>query len=230
MLGISRGYAARFPKANEYTMLEFGVAHGRSFERMLHFRDVLKRRLRVQPAVTCVGFDTFEGLPPKRDEDVAAPWIEGDFNANVDVVRGSLKRRGYRDFELVKGLFADTLPSWRERLEQSPPVFVSIDCDYYSSTIDVFEHVLPLAPTGCLFYFDDAAIHYWSDRAGELQAVREVNEGRFGDHVHLAEYPLHIETGEVRHYKQLWRLLNVEKGGTTIARALTPEEEAALTT
>lgn len=70
-----------------------------------------------------------------------------------------------------------------------------------------------------MFYFDDVAIHYWSDRAGELQAVREVNEGRFGDHLQLAEVPLWIETGEVRHYKQLYRLLNFEKGGFTDAGA-----------
>lgn len=61
MLGISRGYGARFPKTDAYTMLEFGVATGNSFERMLHFRDVLQRRLRIPQRVTCIGFDTFEG-------------------------------------------------------------------------------------------------------------------------------------------------------------------------
>ncbi len=60
--------------------------------------------------------------------------------------------------------------------------FVSIDCDHYSSTIDVFAEILPLCPTGCMSYFDDAAIHYWFDRAGEMQALRAVDEGRFGEH------------------------------------------------
>jgi hypothetical protein len=212
MLGISRQYGVRFPAGQEYTMLEFGVFGGESLAQMLHFRDVLRRRLRVSQRVTCVGFDTFEGLPAQRAEDTAAPWRERDFAAHIDGVRAKLARK-YSDFELVKGLFADTLPTWRERLTQAPPVFVAIDCDYYSSTIDVLEEILPLAPTGCMFYFDDAAIHYWSDRAGELQAVREVNEGRLGGHLHLAEYPLWIQTGELRHYKQLYRLLNLEKGG-----------------
>jgi hypothetical protein len=217
MLGIKRGYGVRFPESDTYTMLEFGVASGPSFEKMLRFRDVLARRLAVSQRVLCVGFDTFEGLPARSPEDIAAPWIEGDFTADINEVRSRLSET-YSDFELVKGLFSDTLPAWRERLERAPPLFVSIDCDFYSSTIDVFEIVLPLAPTGCMFYFDDVAIHYWSDRAGELQAVREVNEGRFGEHVHLAEYPLWIETGEMRHFKQLYRLLNLEKGGFTIAR------------
>jgi hypothetical protein len=218
MLGVSRAYAVRFPKADTYTMLEFGVASGGSFERMLHFRDVLRWRLKVSQRVRCVGFDTFEGLPPRRPEDKVAPWLEGDFAADIDDVRARLAK--YSDFELVKGLFSETLPSWRANLAQAPPLFVAIDCDYYSSTIDVLKEILPLAPTGCMFYFDDVHIHYWSDRAGELQAVREVNEGRFGDHLHLAEYPLHVETGEARHYKQLYRLLNLETGGFVIARPL----------
>ena len=226
LLGIARGYGVRFPRADTYTMLECGVASGRSFEKMLRFRDVLVRRLGVKQRVVCVGFDSFAGLPAARSEDTAAPWIEGDFAVDLDQVWSRLSRT-YSDFELVEGVFSETLPSWRERLERAPPVFVSIDCDFYSSTIDVLETVLPLAPTGCMFYFDDVAIHYWSDRAGELQAVTEVNAGRFGAHLHLAEYPLWIQTGEIRHFKQLYRLVNLEKGGFTIARPLTAQERLA---
>ncbi len=209
LLGMARDYGVQFPSASEYTMLEFGVSSGESFALMLHFRDVLCRRLSVRQRVTCVGFDTFGGLPPQRADDVAAPWAEGDFAASIEDVRARL--RGYDGFELVKGLFCDALPGWRARLDVAPPVFVSIDCDYYSSTMDVLAEVLPRAPTGCVFYFDDVATHYWSDRAGELQAVREVNEGKFGPHLQLAEYPLWIETGEIRHYKQIYRLVNLEQ-------------------
>lgn len=212
------------PDAPAYTMLEFGVATGESFELLLRYRDVLARRLGIRTPITCIGFDTFTGLPDRRPEDVAAPWIPGDFKSDVKFVRQRLSANG--DFELVKGLFSETLPAWVDRLAQEPPLFVSIDCDYYSSTIDVFEHLLPLVPTGAMFYFDDAAVHYYSDKVGELQAVREVNEGRFGKHLSLAEYPLWIETGEIRHYRTLYRFLNLEKGGFTIARPLTEHELA----
>lgn len=224
MLGITRGYGVKFPAANAYTMFEFGVANGASLEKMLRFRDVLMRKLDVRQRVLCVGFDTFEGLPAKRDEDVAAPWIEGDFAADVDSVHSRLAEH-YGDFELVKGLFAETVPAWIDRLRQAPPLFVSIDCDYYSSTMDVLRTIVPLAPTGCMFYFDDAAIHYWSDRAGELRAVREINEGALGDQFQLAEYPLWIETGELRHYKQLYRLVNLERAGFATARHERPSVE-----
>lgn len=211
LLGLT-GHGARFPDAGSYTMLEFGVAQGASLERLCRYRDVLARRIGIKQRVTCVGFDTFAGLPDRRPEDVAAPWIPGDFAADLDAVRHRLAR--FDDVELVQGLFAETLPGWTERLRAEPPLLVSIDCDYYSSTIDVFEALLPLCPTGCVFYFDDAMIHYWSDRAGEMQAVREVNEGRFGNHISLAEYPLWIETREIRHYRTLYRLLNVEQGAS----------------
>jgi len=221
-----RGQGVRFPRSDTYTLLEFGVAGGASFKKMLHFRDVLVRRFKIKQRILCVGFDSFEGLPSKRREDKAAPWIEHDFAADVQAVRSSLK--GYSDFELVKGLYSDTLPPWKARLEKAPPLFVSVDCDYYSSTMDMFEVVVPLAPTGCMFYFDDVSILFWSDQAGELQAVREVNEGRFGKHISLSEYPLWIETRQIRHYKQLFRLVNVEKRGFTIVRIPTESEAATL--
>jgi hypothetical protein len=221
MIGL-RGRGVRFPKAERYTFLEFGVAGGESFERLLRYRDLLKRHMQIREPITCVGFDTFTGLPERRGDDLAAPWLRGDFVSDLTAVNERLSR--YRHYELVAGLFAETLPGWQERLEREPPLFVSIDCDYYSSTIDVFREILPACPTGCTFYFDDAAIHYWSDRAGEMQAVRDVNEGRFGAHISLSEYPLWIETGEIRHYRTLYRLLNLDKGGFTIARPLAPTE------
>jgi Macrocin-O-methyltransferase (TylF) len=221
-----QGKGVRFPKSDTYTLLEFGVAGGASFKKMLHFRDVLVRRCKIKQRILCVGFDTFAGLPAKRPEDKAAPWIERDFACTVEVVRSGLK--GYSDFELVEGLYSDTLPAWKDKLEMAPPLFVSVDCDYYSSTMDMFEVVLPVAPTGCMFYFDDVSILFWSDQAGELQAVREVNEGRFGKYISLSEYPLWIETGGIRHYKQLFRLVNLEKRGFTIARTPTEAEAATL--
>jgi hypothetical protein len=221
MLAIN-GHGARLPNAAEYTLLEFGVADGTSLERLCHFRDVLARRFGVTKRITCIGFDTFTGLPARRPEDVAAPWIPGDFAHPLEQVRKRLAR--FSHVELAPGLFADTLPVWRVRLLNAPPLFVSIDCDYYSSTIDVLEVIAPIVPTGCVFYFDDAQIHYFSDRAGEMQAVRELNEGRFGDHLSLSEYPIWIETGRIYHYRTLFRLLNLERGGVAIARPLTQQE------
>lgn len=210
----AEGYGVAFPGAGDpakrYTMLEFGVANGHTFEVLLHFRDAWLRRLCLRNPVLAIGFDTFEGLPSARAEDTAAPWREGDFPSDRDALQRQLAAR-FVDFELVKGLFSVTLPTYEELLREQPPVFVSVDCDYYSSTVDVFQTVLEVAPHGCLFYFDDVEATLWSDRLGELRAIAEVNEGRFGEHLQLVEFPLWIETGEIRHYKKVYRLVNLER-------------------
>lgn len=209
------GYGTAFPGAghadSRYSMLEFGVASGGTFQTLLHFRDVWLRRLNLRNRVVAVGFDTFEGLPPARGGDDAAPWLEGDYRGDATEIEQHLRRCGFDNFELAKGLFADTLAARRDFLVKHPPVFVAVDCDYYSSTVDVFDAIIPIAPHGCLWYFDDVSVDFWSDRTGELKAIAEVNAGRYGEHIHLAHYPLWIETGEMRHYKQVYRLVNVEK-------------------
>jgi hypothetical protein len=222
------GYGTAFPGAGDprssYSMLEFGVAAGATFQLLLHFRDVWLRRMRLRNRVVALGFDTFEGLPATREGDDAAPWQQGDYRGDIEEIQRHLSEHGFGAFTLVKGLFKDTLAEQRELLKQSPPVFVAIDCDYYSSTIDIFDALLPeLAPHGCMFYFDDVSIDFYSDLTGELKAIAEVNSGRYGPHIQLVHYPLWIETGELRHYKQVYRLVNVEKAREQVGpRGLDP--------
>jgi hypothetical protein len=215
------GYGTAFPGAGEplstYTMLEFGVAGGGSFQTLLHFRDVWLRRLKLRNQVLALGFDTYEGLPPARAGDEAAPWRPGDYRGDAADIDNYLRSCGFSNFKLVKGLFNETLAQQVEVLRGSPPIFVAVDCDYYSSTIDIFDALLPnIAPHGCMFYFDDVSIDFYSDLTGELKAIAEVNRGRYGDHIQLVHYPLWIETRELRHYKQVYRLVNLERAKTQI--------------
>ena len=220
------GYGTAYPGAgvssSSYSMLEFGVAGGRTLQLMLHVRDVWLRRLGLHNKVVVLGFDTFEGLPDPRTGDTPAPWRAGDFHGESAELERHLLSRGFQDFELVKGLFCETLPKRAGMLRESPPIFVSVDCDYYSSTIDIFDSLLPdVAPHGCMFYFDDVSIDFYSDRSGELMAIAEVNRGRYGRHIQLVEYPIWIETRELRHYRQVYRLVNAEKAESQ--RAAMPE-------
>ncbi|HEY3823887.1 MAG TPA: hypothetical protein VGL82_04985 [Bryobacteraceae bacterium] len=214
-LATPDGYSVAFPGAGDpsakYSMLEFGVANGQSFQRLLHFRDVWLRRLRLKNRILALGFDTFEGIPASRAGDEGLPWREGDFSAtDLDSLQAAVDAR-FSDSRFIQGIFTQTLAANEALLREYPPIFVSIDCDYYSSTMDVFERLLPdIALHGCLFYFDDASINFWSEMTGELRAIREVNEGRFGRQISLVEYPLWIETREMRHYKQVYRLFNLD--------------------
>jgi hypothetical protein len=210
MQGLVRGYMVDFPKSAGYSMLEFGVANGQSFQYMLHCRDVQKRKLRTNIPIIAVGFDTFEGIPAARTGDGALPYRGGDFSrVNMQDLDDFLKPR-FQDYKLVRGRFDETLPPLHGLLKDHPPLFISVDCDYYSSTMDVFQHVLPYAPNGSFWYFDDISVNFYSPKTGEMRAVQELNAGAFGDHLQLLEYPLWIETGEMRHFKQVYRLFNME--------------------
>jgi hypothetical protein len=207
---LASGYGGfTFPPSQGYSLLEFGVANGDSLQVLLHFRDVWRRRFPGTPRMTAVGFDTFEGLPAPRPEDRGVDYRQGDYAGRLEEVQAHLTNR-YADVRLVKGLFQNSLASEREFLIANPPIFISIDCDYYSSTMDVFRALLPaIAPHGRLFYFDDVSLNFGTDLTGELRAIREVNAGCFGSDVQLVEYPLHIETGELRHYRQMYRLFRM---------------------
>jgi hypothetical protein len=193
-------------RTKSYSMLEFGVATGASFRTLLHFRDVCLRKYKLTTPVFAVGFDTFDGMPAAREGDESLIWKAGDLPSNLAEVQRSLVH--FSNFRLVKGLFSDTLPNEIEALRSAPPIFVSIDCDYYSSTMDVLSVVLPLMPNGALLYFDDVNVNLGSRRTGQLRAIDEVNAGKFGEHLELIEYPLWVETRELRHYQLVYRLFN----------------------
>ena len=103
-------------------------------------------------------------------------------------------------------MFSDTLPGYRPTFKAKPPLFISIDCDWYSSTIEVLDELADLLPHGCVFYFDDVAINFYSTKTGEMRAIREVNEGRYGDHIELVEIDL-----APRWRKQLYRWINLDR-------------------
>ena len=94
--------------------LEFGVATGRSINTIASF---------TPNGTKVYGFDTFEGLP----ED----W------AGHNAVSGTFKQarlpKVLNNVVLIKGLFENTLPSFREQMLDNIS-FCHIDCDFYSST------------------------------------------------------------------------------------------------
>lgn len=112
------------------TALEFGV----------HTGHTLRRIVTAMPAGSrVVGFDSFEGLP-EFWRDGFGP---GAFRTTPPVVPGA---------ELVVGLFGDTLPAWPVPADV---VLVHVDCDLYSSTRTVLEHMGPYLAPGVLVVFDE---------------------------------------------------------------------------
>jgi hypothetical protein len=109
--------------------LEFGVGTGGS----------LRLIAEVMPAV---GFDSFDGLP----EDWRDGFPRGSFACEPpdrDSINGA---------SLRIGPFAETLPQF---VWPYPVGLVHIDCDLYSSTATVLEHLGPHLGAGCYVLFDE---------------------------------------------------------------------------
>jgi len=106
------------------------------------------------------GFDSFAGLPEA--------WLgylpKGAFSQEqLRVVR--------QNVELVVGLFAETLPRFLAG-HPDPVAFMHVDCDLYSSTKTIFDHLGPRIGSGTIIVFDEY-FNYpgWED--GEHRAFRE---------------------------------------------------------
>lgn len=178
---------ARSSYRGEFSILEFGTAHGYAFTKMLY----ATRFLGMEDRVRVHAFDTFEGMPASgdprdRDQISGESWRPGQFSARYGELEAYCRGQ-YRNFEIHKGLFQDTVtPELLEGLRNWKPLLVWIDCDYYSSTRTAMERLLPLLPNGCVVYFDDyELLNYGSRFTGEARFVHELNRGDFGDDLEL---------------------------------------------
>lgn len=115
--------------------MEFGVFSGGTI------RHIARRK----PGATIHGFDSFVGLP--------SAW--GGFNLGG----GAFSRKGKlprvpANVVLHKGWFSDTIPPWTQQVG-GPIAFMHIDCDLYSSTVDILNGLVQHMRPGTLVLFDE---------------------------------------------------------------------------
>lgn len=106
---------------------EFGVASGTTTA-------IIATRFHVY------GFDSFQGLPETWRPGFPAGMFAGQHP------------RDLTNITLVEGWFTDTLPSWTP---PAPLALVHIDCDLYTSTITVLDHVGHHMQPGTVVVFDE---------------------------------------------------------------------------
>jgi hypothetical protein len=130
--------------------LEFGVQSGHSLA-------LISQRL------SAVGFDSFLGLP-----EAWGPFTPGAFAQDDPPTVPNAR--------LVTGWFSDTLPTF-DFASVAPLRLVHIDCDLYSSTKTVLNHVGQHLKPGTFVVFDEF-VHDWdASKPGEEQvAWREFAE------------------------------------------------------
>jgi predicted O-methyltransferase YrrM len=115
--------------------LEFGVFSGGTIRHMAKYK----------PAVTFHGFDSFEGLPEA--------WAGFSLGSRA-FTRGGRLPRVPGNVVLHKGWFRDTIPAWCGH-DAGPVAFLHIDCDLYSSTVDIFHGLAERLQPGTVIVFDE---------------------------------------------------------------------------
>jgi O-methyltransferase len=108
-------------------------------------------------SVAILGFDSFEGLPEPTAEDsvygVYQPETQkGVFNdTSYEGVLSRARRLGFRDIQLVKGHFENTLEAFADRNF----TLVHLDVDLYHSYLTCLEFFYPRMVPGGFIVFDE---------------------------------------------------------------------------
>lgn len=122
---------------------EFGVATGQN---MRKFILPAARERHPQPEIW--GFDSWEGLPEAWDRGETVKNLpKGHFACDVP-----LMLMEHDPVRLIKGWFTDTVPMYAEG---EPWAFIHIDCDLYSSTLEVLYGMNDRIVPGTVIRFDE---------------------------------------------------------------------------
>ncbi len=178
--------------AGRASILEFGTSDGYSFAKLLY----ATRYLGLESRVALHTFDTFEGMPPPADEKdrewiTGDDWVAGEFKGRYEALREYCRKKGFRNAHVHRGRFEESIDAdVFAALEESPPMLIWVDCDYYSSTRTIFERLIHLIPNGCIIYFDEFDnLNFGSRLTGEARLVHEINHGLFGENTELVPDP-----------------------------------------
>lgn len=151
-------------------VFEFGVYKGASLIRFCTFRDSLENDYSRK----IVGFDAFGEFPTKcleGEDDLA--FIDkfegaGGHGLNESQVKDILSKKGFENFELIKGNIFDTLPSYLANNPETRIALLHLDMDVKEPTdfaLDLlYEKIVP----GGIVVFDD-----YNSVVGETNSVDE---------------------------------------------------------
>jgi hypothetical protein len=120
------------------------------------------------------GFDSFEGLPER--------WSGFDLGKGAFTLEGKLPSVP-DNVVLHKGWFNATLPNW-VRINPGPIAFMHIDCDIYSSTVDILYNLASQIRPGTVILFDEY-FNYPNWENHEYKAWKEFAENNGVSYTYL---------------------------------------------
>lgn len=162
--------------ASQGDYYEFGVFKGYAF----WYAQKTARRLGID-TMRFFGFDSFAGLPEIEEPDQTKNNIfyKGQYACSKDKVIKNLQSQGF-DWsrgELVEGFFQDSLtPQVKEQHAMGKAAIALIDCDLYTSTVEVLNFLEDLMMHNTILIFDDwKCFDYFDDNQekGQRKAFKE---------------------------------------------------------
>ena len=156
------------------TVIEFGVANGRGLMAMIIYAKKVSKELGIN--INILGFDSGEGMPAFTDyKDHPELYTYGDFPM---IHRDELMAFLPHNAKLV--LLNLIEESWAKTDIEYPIGFISIDVDYYSSTMSILNRIIEIDSTlllpNTIMYFDDVILDNHNIFQGERLAVEEFNK------------------------------------------------------
>lgn len=121
-------------------------------------------------------FDSFSGLPGGADaRDEHPRWTEGTMATPVADFHALCRKWGIPAgrYHVVPGFYSETLPEPGSSPRPERIAFAHVDCDLYSSTIDVLRFVESRLGPGSVVAFDDYYCYSPDQPSGERLAVLE---------------------------------------------------------
>jgi O-methyltransferase len=149
---------------------EFGCHRGGSFQAA--YKALSERRSRRH----LWAFDSWQGLPDDHPRDAHPGWeLKGRGAGGVETFHAALERHGVpRDaYTAVEGYYRDSLPPLGADGAPNDIALAYIDCDLYSSTVDVLQFLAPRLKHGMIVAFDDYFCYSPTDVSGERAALLE---------------------------------------------------------
>lgn len=167
---LKKAHEAGLTQKGDY--YEFGLYRGFTFWTAQQFM-----RTQEGESIRFVGFDSFQGLPkPQGIDTYRDDFIEGQFGANYDYVRGKLDEHGvdWKRTLLIPGFFEDSLTAECKKKHSLRGAAVAlVDCDLYESATHVLAFLDDLLLDGSYVIFDDWNAFDANEDKGERRAFRE---------------------------------------------------------
>lgn len=150
--------------------VEFGSHGATTFCLAYHQAALHKHKARLW------AFDSFEGFPDRvGDQDYHPKWQKGRMSTSLEKFHQLCQSRGVprSAYSVIPGFFSTVLPNLSSQDAPDNISLAYIDCDLYSSTMDVLNFLLPRFKHGMIIAFDD--YYCWSDKqpSGERMAMME---------------------------------------------------------